>query len=120
MSDMVIPLPGTRTFFTVPRAQWKPEALALALLTLITCTRTDCVVSSSNHHLNALHLLMSLTYVFIYLLNLTTGNGGDAGRQTLHVLKVRGKIELTSCRGTGGQAALNGLGGTGEDSQILH
>ena len=67
MSDMVIPLPGTRTFFTVPRAQWKPEALALALLTLITCTRTDCVVSSSNHHLNALHLLMSLTYVFIYL-----------------------------------------------------
>lgn len=42
-----------------------------------------------------------------------SGNGGDAGRQTLHVLKVRGKIELTSCRGTGGQAALNGLGGTG-------
>ena len=57
-------------------------------------------------------------YLFIYLLNLTTGNGGDAGRQTLHVLKVRGKIELTSCRGTGGQAALNGLGGAGEE--ILH
>ena len=67
MSDMVIPLPCTRTFFTVPRAQWKPVALALALLTLITCTPTDCVVNSSNHHLNALHLLMYLTYVFIYL-----------------------------------------------------
>lgn len=50
----------------------------------------------------------------------TTGNGGDAGRQTLHVLKVRGKVELTSCRGTGGQAAVNGLGGAGEDSEIFH
>ena len=59
-------------------------------------------------------------YLFIYLFIKLTGNGGDAGRQTLHVLKVRGKIELTSCRGTGGQAALNGLGGAGEDSQILH
>ena len=54
------------------------------------------------------------------LLNLTTGNGGDAGRQTLHVLNVRGKIELKTCRGTGGQPAVNGLGGAGEDSQILY
>ncbi|XP_027037529.1 uncharacterized protein LOC113665984 [Pocillopora damicornis] len=42
-----------------------------------------------------------------------SGNGGDAGHQTLHALTVKGKIELTSCRGTGGQPAINGLGGAG-------
>lgn len=104
--------------FSVPRAQWKTEAIAL--LTFITCTRIYYVINSSNHHLNVLHLLMSLVYLFIYLLNLTTGNGGNAGRQTLHILKVRGYVELTSCRGFGGQAAINGSGGAGEDSEILN
>ncbi|CAH3128096.1 unnamed protein product, partial [Pocillopora meandrina] len=42
-----------------------------------------------------------------------SGNGGHAGHQTLHALTVKGKIELTSCRGTGGQPAINGLGGAG-------
>ena len=70
VSDMVIPLPCTRTFFTVPRAQWKPEALALALLTLITCTWTDCVINSSNHHLNAFTYVSHLgIYLFIQLNN---------------------------------------------------
>lgn len=104
--------------FSVPRAQWKTEAIAL--LTLISCTRIYYVINSSNHHLNVLHLLMSLAYLFIHLLNLTTGNGGNAGRQTLHVFKVRGYVELTSCRGLGGQAAINGLGGAGEESEILN
>ena len=44
---------------------------------------------------------------------LTTGNGGDAGRQTLYVKKTTGKIRLKTCRGDGAQAAINGLGGTG-------
>ena len=70
--------------------------------------------------MHCIYLCLSPRYLFIYLLNLTTGNGGDAGRQTLHVLNVRGKVELKTCRGTGGQPAVNGLGGDGEDSQILH
>ena len=67
-----------------------------------------------------IYLCPSSIYLFIYLLNLITGNGGNAGRQTLHILKVRGYVELTSCRGFGGQAAINGLGGAGEDSEILN
>ncbi|KAL9982961.1 hypothetical protein ACROYT_G005076 [Oculina patagonica] len=42
-----------------------------------------------------------------------SGNGGNAGRQTINVSNVRGKVELKTCRGTGGQAASNGVGGNG-------
>ncbi|KAL9982967.1 hypothetical protein ACROYT_G005082 [Oculina patagonica] len=52
-----------------------------------------------------------------------SGNGGNAGRQTINVRKVRGKVELKTCRGTGGQAATNGVGGeavvsAGSDGQV--
>ncbi|KAL9982966.1 hypothetical protein ACROYT_G005081 [Oculina patagonica] len=42
-----------------------------------------------------------------------SGNGGNAGRQTINVRMVQGKVELKTCRGTGGQAATNGVGGEG-------
>lgn len=42
-----------------------------------------------------------------------TGNGGNAGRQTINVREVRGKLDLTTCRGNGGAAAANGMGGSG-------
>ena len=41
------------------------------------------------------------------------GNGGNAGRQTIYVTKIRGKIQLKTCRGNGGQAAINRKGGDG-------
>ena len=31
-----------------------------------------------------------------------TGKGGNAGRQMLNVRSVQGKLDLTTCRGTGG------------------
>lgn len=40
-----------------------------------------------------------------------TGNGGNAGSQAINVKEVRGKLDLTTCRGTGGVAAANGAGG---------
>jgi len=43
-----------------------------------------------------------------------TGKGGNAGRQMLNVRSVQGKLNLTSCRGTGGQAATNGAEGVGK------
>ena len=43
-----------------------------------------------------------------------TGNGGDAGRIRLYFSKLRGEIALETCRGKGGQAAKNGLGGAGK------
>lgn len=43
-----------------------------------------------------------------------TGKGGNAGRQVLNVRSVQGKLDLTTCRGTGGQAAANGAGGAGK------
>ena len=45
------------------------------------------------------------------------GNGGNAGRQTIYLRKLKGKIELRTCRGTGGEAAVNGVGGAG---RVLH
>ncbi|XP_078358122.1 uncharacterized protein LOC144642894 isoform X1 [Oculina patagonica] len=42
-----------------------------------------------------------------------SGNGGNAGHQTINVRRVRGKMDLTTCRGTGGAAASNGAGGEG-------
>ena len=48
-----------------------------------------------------------------------TGNGGDAGRQRLYFSKLRGKIELKTCRGKGGQAAKNGQGGAGKSHFFL-
>ncbi|RMX38125.1 hypothetical protein pdam_00003073, partial [Pocillopora damicornis] len=40
-----------------------------------------------------------------------SGNGGNAGRQTIYITRLLGNIELKTCRGTGGQAAKNGVGG---------
>ena len=48
-----------------------------------------------------------------------TGNGGDACRQRLYFSKLRGKIELKTCRGKGGQAAKNGQGGAGKSHFFL-
>lgn len=47
-----------------------------------------------------------------------TGNGGNAGRQSINVRRVRGRLDLTTCRGTGGLAASNGAGGVGKFSRI--
>ncbi|KAJ7391106.1 hypothetical protein OS493_020131 [Desmophyllum pertusum] len=41
------------------------------------------------------------------------GNGGNAGHQNLNVRRVKGKLELKTCRGSGAQAATNGKGGKG-------
>lgn len=49
-----------------------------------------------------------------------TGNGGNAGRQSINVRRVRGKVDLKTCRGTGGAAASNGAGGAGEYTCIRH
>ncbi len=54
-----------------------------------------------------------LTIVLKEIFFLKTGNGGNAGRQTINVRMVQGKVELKTCRGTGGQAATNGVGGEG-------
>ena len=55
------------------------------------------------------------------LVCLTTGNGGNAGRQTIYLTRLLGNIELKTCRGTGGQAAKNGVGGGGKVSHpLLH
>lgn len=52
---------------------------------------------------------------------LKTGNGGNAGRQTFYLTRLLGNIELKTCRGTGGQAAKNGVGGEGDVSHhLLH
>ena len=51
--------------------------------------------------------------IFLYIYFLLTGNGGDAGRIRLYFSKLRGQIALKTCRGKGGQAAKNGLGGAG-------
>ena len=50
---------------------------------------------------------------------LKTGNGGNAGRQTFYLTRLLGHIELKTCRGTGGQAAKNGVGGEGDVSHPL-
>ncbi|PFX25476.1 Neuropilin-1 [Stylophora pistillata] len=39
------------------------------------------------------------------------GNGGDAGHQTVNIRSLRGKMNLTTCRGVGGPVAANGEGG---------
>ena len=50
---------------------------------------------------------------------LKTGNGGNAGRQTIYITRLLGNIELKTCRGTGGQAAKNGVGGEGDVSHLF-
>lgn len=43
-----------------------------------------------------------------------TGNGGNAGRQRINIGRLQGKLDLKTCRGTGGQPAKNGAGGDGK------
>lgn len=45
-----------------------------------------------------------------------TGNGGNPGRQAINVRRVQGKLDLKTCRGSGGQAAKNGIGGDGKSA----
>lgn len=66
-------------------------------------------------------VIISVNMLFVYKcrvytkkIYLKTGNGGDAGHQTVHARRVQGKMELKTCRGVGGQAAKNGFGGTGK------
>lgn len=58
-------------------------------------------------------LLLFLCTLTLHDIYSKTGDGGNAGRQAINVREVRGKVELTSCRGMGGQAAANGAGGRG-------
>jgi len=44
---------------------------------------------------------------------LKTGNGGNAGRQTINARRLQGKLDLKTCPGRGGQEAKNGVGGDG-------
>jgi len=43
-----------------------------------------------------------------------TGNGGNAGRQTINVRTMQGKLDLKTCPGKGSQEAKNGVGGVGK------
>ena len=42
------------------------------------------------------------------------GNGGNAGDIIFLYQRIEGRVQLTSCRGTGAPAARNGRGGNGK------
>ena len=54
-----------------------------------------------------------INYVFVFFM-FSIGNGGDAGHQTVNIRSLRGKMNLTTCRGVGGPVAANGEGGAGK------
>ena len=49
-----------------------------------------------------------------------TGNGGTAGRQTINMRKLQGKLDLKTCPGRGSQEAKNGVGGVGKSACLDH
>ena len=50
-------------------------------------------------------------YMYRFLLS---GNGGNAGNVNIRYRELNGKIKIKSCRGSGAQAAINGVGGRGK------